>query len=261
MPDWLGLKGRVALVTGATRGNGFAIAEGLAGAGARVVVTSRSAADADRVAKMLQKKHGFPCLGLACDVSRRDQVKLLFRRIAAWKRGPVEVLVNNAGHAVVSEWWEPPLHEFEEAELERAMRAVAAVDLDGARWCTYYALPGMIRRGRGSIVFTSSTPALTGYKGTPYTEAKAALLGLMRDVAREYGPQGIRANAIAPGNIRTEWLEKIAPAERRRLEQENALRRFGEPEEIARVVLFLASDLSSFVTGETLIVDGGTLIR
>lgn len=194
-------------------------------------------------------------------MARRDQVKRLFRRIKAWDEGPLQAVVCNAGYPIVPQWWDSPLHELSEEDADRAFAQVAATDLAGSRWCTYYALPHLLARKSGSLVYTSSTPALTGYQGTPYTEAKAGVLGLMRDVARTYGPNGIRANAIAPGNIRTEWLEKIAPAERKRLERENPLRRFGEPEEIAKVVLFLASDLSSFVTGETIIVDGGTVVR
>jgi 3-oxoacyl-[acyl-carrier protein] reductase len=188
-------------------------------------------------------------------------VSSAIKKVMDWAPGPLAALVNNAGHEIVPDWWSKPLHKLPPAEVEKAVRAVAAVDLDGARWMTYHALPLFLKARRGSFVYVSSTPALAGYQGFPYTEAKAAVLGLMRDVARVYGPKGIRANAVAPGNIRTSWLEKVSPKERKALETENPLRRFGEPREVATAILFLASNLSSFVTGETIVVDGGTVIR
>lgn len=259
--DLFGLRGRPVLVTGATRGNGLAIAERLAQVGAHVAVTSRHAKDAAQVAKGLSKRFGVESLGKACDVGKPADVERLFRALDGWSEEPLAALVNNAGHPLVDSWWDTPLHEMSIEEMEEATGKVAAVDLVGSRLCTFHALPRMMKARRGSIVFTSSTPALSGYKGFPFTEAKAAVLGLMRDVARAYGPYGIRSNAIAPGNIRTEWLTQISPQERDRLERENPLQRFGEPREVADVALFLASDLSSFVTGETIVVDGGTVIR
>jgi 3-oxoacyl-[acyl-carrier protein] reductase len=260
-PDPFGLAGAVAIVTGATKGVGAATSEALASVGAHVVTVSRHEEEALASAERLQKKYKRPALGLEADVADRSQVKALFRSIDAWGQGAPRVLVNNAGLPIVPAWWDTPLHRMPEKELDKAFRAVMDVDLAGSRWCTYYALPRMMKQRRGSIVYTSSTPAISGYKGTAYTEAKAAILGLMRDVAREYGPSGIRANAIAPGNVRTGWLDRLSAKARRILEKENPLRRFGEPAEIANVALFLASDLSSFVTGETILVDGGTVMR
>jgi NAD(P)-dependent dehydrogenase (short-subunit alcohol dehydrogenase family) len=259
--ELFGLAGRVALVTGATKGVGQATADVLAAAGTHVVLTSRHEEEALAAADALQKKYQRPTLGVACDITHREQVKRLFKRIDDWGQGPLQVLVNNAGHPIVDTWWDTPLHQMAETELEKAIAAVAATDLHGSRWCTYYALPRMLKRKKGSIVFTASTPAIAGYKGLPYTEAKAAILGLMKDTARAYGPMGVRANAIAPGNIRTAWLDELSTRERKLLEKENPLRRFGEPREVAHTILFLASDMSSFITGETLIVDGGTVIR
>lgn len=259
--ELFGLAGRVAVVTGATKGVGAAAADVLAAAGAHVVLTSRHEEEALAAADGLQKKYQRPALGVSCDGTQREQVKRLFKQIDDWGEGPLQVLINNAGYPIVPEWWNTPLHKLPELELEKAIKAVSAADLHGSRWCTYYALPRLIKRKKGSIVFTSSTPALVGYQGIPYTEAKAGLLGLMRDVAREYGPMGIRANAIAPGNIRTGWLDEISAKERKRLEKENPLRRFGETREVAHTLLYLASDMSSFVTGQTVVVDGGTVMR
>lgn len=259
--DPFGLSNRLVLVTGGTQGIGRAVADAFAQAGAHVAVTSRRAEKAERAAADIKKKSGGRAAGFACDVADRRAVEALFQSLDRWHPGPIATVANIAGHEVVEGWWSKRLHELAPEEVEEATRTVAGVDLAGARWATYFAVPRMLRAGRGSLVYVSSTPALTGYQGFPYTEAKAAVLGLMRDVARAYGPKGIRANAVAPGNIRTGWLEKVPPAERRALEKENPLRRFGEPAEVASAVLFLASDLSSFVTGETLIVDGGTFMR
>jgi len=257
--DPLGLKDRVVVVTGATRGIGLATVDVFASAGARVVVASRKPRDCERVAAAAARRHKTKALGVACDVSDPKSVKDLFRQAAEWDQGPVESVLCVAGHPIVPRWWDVPLHQLTREEVVEGPRKVAAVDLEGSRLCTYYALPHMLREGRGSFVYVSSTPALAGYKGTAYTEAKAALLGLMRDVARAYGPRGIRANAIAPGNIRTEWLDQLTAAERRVLEKENPLRRLGEPHEVGQLIAFLASERSSFITGQTIVIDGGTV--
>jgi 3-oxoacyl-[acyl-carrier protein] reductase len=132
----------------------------------------------------------------------------------------------------------------------------------GSVYCTFEALPLMTARRSGSIIYISSTPALEGYQGGPYTMAKAAVLGMMRDVAREYGKDNIRANALALGNIQTPaTFEQLDSASRQALAAEAPLRRWGMPDEVGNAALFLASDLSSFITGQVLVVDGGTLRR
>lgn len=259
--DPFGLKDRTVLITGGTSGIGLACAHAFAGVGASVVLTSRTTSKAAAVAKELQKKYDVPVAGLGCEVGESASVKAMVARLAKRSKGTLAAVVNNAGHELVADWWSTPLHKMAPAELQKAVRAVAAVDLEGSRWVSYYTLPLFLKQKQGSFVYVSSTPAITGYQGFPYTEAKAAILGLMRDMARGYGPDGIRSNAVAPGNIRTSWLDKVSPKERKKLEKENPLRRFGEPAEVANVILFLASEQASFVNGETLIVDGGTVIR
>ena len=244
-----GLAGQVALVTGSTRGIGRATACELARYGAAIVITSHHPGDATEVADELGREYGVPTLALQADVADRASV------------GRLDIVVNNAGFPVESRLWDTPLHEIPAETLGEWFRTVADVDLGGARNVTHATLPTLMRQHSGTYVFVSSTPALSGHKATPYTEAKAAVLGLMRDVAFNYGRHGIRANAVAPGNIRTGWFDGLAADEQKRLADEPYLKRWGEPEEVARAILFLASPLSSYITGQTLVIDGGKVIH
>lgn len=257
----LGLAGAVVLVTGSTRGIGRATAARLASVGAHVVATGRQEAEARSVANQITKESGVEAMGVACDVSNPDAVAALFGHIDAWGKGPLRGVVNNAGYPFRLDWWDRTLDEFSPEEAVAAFRAVAAVDLDGARLCTYHALRRFRASEGGSLVYVSSTPALTGYKGTPYTEAKAAVLGLMRDVARSHGRHGVRSNAVALGNIATQHMAAYTEADREALGAEASLGRWGTTDEAADAILFLVSDLARFITGQTLIVDGGTVMR
>jgi len=256
------LDGRYALVTGGSRGIGEGVAETLAAAGCHIAVASRHRAECQTVADRISATHGVRSLAAACDVSSRKSVAELFTELRAWSSGRLDVLVCNAGYPFVPEIWNTPLDATPADQLERWYRAAFETDTLGSVFCTYEALPLMKAAGRGSIVFVSSTPALEGFQGTPYTIAKAAVLGLMREVAREYGRARIRANALALGNIKTAaTYDSLDARTRDAMAAESALGRWGLPEEVGRVVLFLASDLSSFVTGQTLVVDGGALRR
>ncbi|MEE8409040.1 MAG: SDR family NAD(P)-dependent oxidoreductase [Myxococcota bacterium] len=256
----MGLPGQVALVTGATRGIGQATAYELARYGTAVVVVSPHGDDAVRVADDIAHTCGARALGLAADVTDYRRLRACVDEVREWG-GRLDILVNNAGFPVVDALWNTPLHEIPGAELDAWFRKVADVDLSGSRNMTHAVLPTMMEQEAGVIVFVSSTPALTGHKATPYTEAKAGVLGLMRDVAFNYGKYNIRANAVAPGNIATAWAEKLPAEERQALAAEAPLGRWGEPAEVAKAILFLASPLSSFVTGQTLVIDGGKVIR
>lgn len=257
--DLLGLRGKVCLVTGGTQGIGLSVAERFAQAGGSIIVSSRHLAKGEKVAAKIAKRHRVPALALAADVADAKDVRRMFSEIREWGQGPVHALACVAGYPVDPALWETPLHKMTPQQLTDGFRSVYETDLQGSRFCAYHALKQMVPERAGSLVFVSSTPALAGYKGPAYTEAKAGLLGLMRDLSRSYGPYGIRSNAIAPGNIRTKWLDQISAKDRRALEKENPLRRFGETREVADTILFLSSRLAAFVTGQVLVVDGGTV--
>jgi NAD(P)-dependent dehydrogenase (short-subunit alcohol dehydrogenase family) len=247
------LGGKVALVTGGDRGLGRAIAKGLAEAGARVWITSENS---QAVALAVEElcAEGLAIEGECCDV--RDDVaqRTLVHNITD-RAGGLDIVVANAG---VSD-----AMRGSGQGLDDDYRRVMAINLDGVVSLCSAVVPAMRARGGGSIVMIASLAGLRGNRALgPYALAKAALAQLARNLAVEYGPDNIRANAIAPGFIRTELAAPLLADEAfmaRRL-QNTPLRRPGEPHEVAAAALFLASAGGAFVTGHTLVVDGGTLI-
>ncbi|MDQ7053155.1 MAG: SDR family NAD(P)-dependent oxidoreductase [candidate division KSB1 bacterium] len=256
-----GLSGRYVFISGSTRGIGRAIAQLFAECGSHVAVNGRHPEEVAELAENLHATFGQKTLACPGDVSRLEVVKELFQKIARWSDGRLDVLVCNAGYPLREDLWQTPLHAMDDDKLVQGFEEVRRVDLDSARFCVREALRLMIPRGRGSIIFISSTPALTGYRGTAYTEAKAAILGLMRDVAAEYARYHIRANALALGNIRSGWYHHLQEDERHEHAKESPLGRWGTPEEVAGAVAFLASDLAGYITGQTIVVDGGRVVR
>jgi len=262
MSGIFGLKEQVALVTGASRGIGRAIAETLAEAGCDVAVTSRNAEESRRVAEEIGRARSVRTVGLRADVSNQESVRGLYLQLCTWSSDRLDILVCNAGYPMRPEIWNTPLHATPPAKLAAWYQEVFNTDALGSMLCTFEALPLMMSKRGGRILYIASTPALEGYRGAPYTMAKAAVLGLMRDVAREYGKYNIRANALALGNIRTPaTFDQLDKAGQEALAAEAPLRRWGAPEEVGKTALFLVSDLSSFVTGQVLVVDGGTVRR
>jgi 3-oxoacyl-[acyl-carrier protein] reductase len=249
------LKGQTSIVTGSTKGNGRAIAELFSAQGSNVVIIGRNPGEVDTAVREIEEKYGTQPLGLRADIASDEDVESMVRTVVQRYHGRIDILVNNAGYPIRDELWDRPFHEITEKDLKEIM----AVDTFGTFRCCVKILPIMMTQRSGVIINIASTPAVAGYdKGAPYTIAKAAVLGITKHIAWEYGPYGIRCNTIAPGTIATanNW-DRLTEGERRELVSGIPLRRAGRPEDIAGAALMLASEYSSFINGETIIVDGG----
>jgi NAD(P)-dependent dehydrogenase (short-subunit alcohol dehydrogenase family) len=250
---YFGLTGKVVLLTGATGGIGIAMADAFGSAGASLIVTGNEEEQCDSLVSRLRKS-GVSAWGEACDVRDREALTD-FARVAEERFGRIDVLVANAGIVPHS----GPLGEADDEAWERAFD----VNLrHGAQLASLLA-PGMAARRDGCLIFTSSIAGLRGNKAIGlYGLTKAALSQLARNLAVEWGPANIRANTIAPGLIATSWAEDLLSndAARQRRIGLTPLRRIGQPWEVAAAALFLASAGAGFITGQTLVVDGGTVI-
>jgi NAD(P)-dependent dehydrogenase (short-subunit alcohol dehydrogenase family) len=251
------LEGKKALVSGAGRGIGRSVALAFAENAAQVALVSRSKADVESTAKQIEEKFHSKQVPLAGDVSFKEGSVEIVKR-ALTELGRIDILVCAAGYPMDSRIWEKSIHEVEEEEIKR----IFEVDVLGSFRLVKQILPQMITQKEGVIILFSSTPAIAGYgKGGAYTISKAANLGLVKEIAAAYGQYNIRAYAIAPGNIRTEaTYNPLSPDERAALASEASMKRWGEPAEVADVVVALASNKMRFVTGQTLVVDGGTVM-
>jgi NAD(P)-dependent dehydrogenase (short-subunit alcohol dehydrogenase family) len=249
-PDLFNLTGKRALVTGATRGIGLAAARALAGRGAAVAVTGRKPETVEQAVGLL-RDGGAEAHGVVCHQGDPAAIDILFAQLDALTFSPDVVVVNAATNPVMG-----PLAEV---ALD-AWRKILDVNLTGALLTAQAAARRMAARKRGSIVFISSVAGLEPIPGLgAYSVSKAGLLGLMRALAGELGPQGVRVNALAPGLVETRFAQALF--EDRSAYQgflsRTPLGRHGQPEDVAGAVVFLASEASAWVTGQTLIVDGG----
>jgi len=247
------LAGQVVLVTGGSRGIGAATARAASVAGATVAIGYREDADAaSAVVNGIRETEG-EAEAFQADVSDPAEAK---RMVAAVEDsfGRIDGLVNNAGIMPSS-----PLVDMSDEEWDAVLRT----DLFGPFYCSRAALPGMVQRGSGSIVMISSRLGQIGWPELAhYSAAKAGLLGLTKSMAREYGPQGVRVNAVAPGFTITDMTRDIVDTEsgRRRL-AELPSRRFPEPENVAAAVLFLLTDAAALFHGQTLNPNGGGFMQ
>ncbi len=240
-------KGKVAYVTGAGRGIGLAIAKRLAEEGADVVCLSATEANAKKAAREVQAL-GRKAIGIGCDVSNSEQVQEAFER-ASKELGPPNYLINNAGIAK-----DQLIVRMKDEDWDRVMD----VNLKGAFLCTRQATRDMMKARFGRIVNVSSIIGLGGQVAQAnYAASKAGLLGLTMSVAKELGGRGITCNAVAPGYIVTDMTDELPEQFKTWAAETAPVKRLGTPEDIAGVVSFLCSEDASFITGQTLVIDGG----
>jgi 3-oxoacyl-[acyl-carrier protein] reductase len=238
------LTGQTAFVTGSTRGIGLAIARLLHQAGARVAIVGRDLARAEAVAAEL----GDRAAAVACDVADASQVDAAIAS-AETALGPITVLVNNAGLTR-----DNLLIRLSDADWDQVLDA----NLKGAFHTMRSVARGMMKRRQGRIINITSVVGIMGNKGQAnYAASKAGLIGLTKSVAQEYASRDVLVNCVAPGFIETDMTAALPPEASAALLSAIPLGRFGQPEEIAGAVLFLASDLARYITGHVLVVDGG----
>ena len=242
------LQNKVAIITGGSRGIGFATAEKFLQEGATVILTASSPANAEKAAAKLQEKYpGAKVAGISPDLSSLESVKAAFAEVVA-KFGGVDILVNNAG---VSE--RTPFLNYTEELFDNVMDLNVKGVFNASRVAAEY----MAEKGAGVILSTSSMVSIYGQtSGFAYPASKFAVNGLTLSLARELGPQGIRVNAVAPGITETDMMKAVPKEMIDPLIAQVPLRRLGQPEDIANAFAFLASDEASYITGVVLSVDG-----
>ncbi len=247
------LSGKVALVTGSTRGIGKSIAEEMARAGAKVVVSSRKAEACEQVRAEFEKQ-GYEVLAQACNVSRKEELQALVdATVKRW--GRIDIAVSNAA----SNPYYGPLAAIPDDAFDKIFNN----NVKSVLWLAAMTLPGMAERGGGSYITVGSIGGIIANTVIgAYGMSKAADHMLVKNLAAEWGPKNVRVNAIAPGLIKTDFAKALWEDPQRRKEREAAtpLRRLGEPRDIGGVAAFLASEAAAFITGQCIVADGGVTI-
>ena len=246
----MNLSGKVAVVTGGTRGIGRSISLSLAAAGAHVLFAYRSAGTAAE--HLTEELHtlGVQAMGIQCDVSDFDAAKALISAADPW--GGVDILVNNAGITQ-----DGLLMRMSKDAFDR----VIDTNLNGTFHCMRHAAPVMVRKKAGRILNITSVVGLRGNAGqVNYAASKAGIIGMTLSAAKELGARGITVNAIAPGFIETDMTGAMGDDVRGGLLERTSLKRLGRPSDVANLAVFLASDLAAYITGQVISVDGGLTI-
>jgi NAD(P)-dependent dehydrogenase (short-subunit alcohol dehydrogenase family) len=248
------LTGKVAVITGSSRGIGEAIAHEMADHGAKVVITSRNLGPCEDVAAAINAKHPDHAIAVASSLSSKESLQAMVDAgVAAF--GPIDILVCNAASN--------PHYGPMETITDEQLRKTLDHNIVSQHWLITMVAPGMRARKSGSIILVSS---IGGLRGSPiigaYCITKAADIQLVKNLAREFGPHNVRINAIAPGLVKTDFAKALwENPENLKASTSNAcLGRIGEPHEIAGAAVYLASGASSFMTGQTLVIDGGVVV-
>jgi NAD(P)-dependent dehydrogenase (short-subunit alcohol dehydrogenase family) len=246
------LENKVAIVTGASRGIGKAIAQAFAREGSAVTICGRKQEALDEVASECEGLVG-PVLPVVCHVGRAVEIQSLVETTSR-QFGHIDILVNNAATNIAQE----PVLQVDEAKFDKMIE----INLKGAFRLTQAVAPGMCERGSGCIINVASISGIRPqYHGMLYSMTKAALIMMTKSYAQELGPSGVRVNAIAPGLIRTllseyYWKDETKLAQ---ILARQPIRHLGEPEEVAEMAVLLAGDRASYITGQVLVIDGGRL--
>ena len=247
------LSGKVALLTGASKGMGLAMAEGLAEHGARVVVSSRKLDQCEAACAAINAQCGDgAATAIACNIGYKEQLEALVAETRE-RLGPIDILVANAG---INPFY-GPMSEIPDSAFDKIMNS----NVRSNHWLAHMVAPDMVANGGGSMMITSSTGAFNGSLtlGT-YSISKLADIALVRNLALEYGPHGVRVNAICPGLIKTDFARALwdNPEAKHNAETQTPLRRLGESDDLKGIAVFLAASASAYVTGQAIAVCGGT---
>lgn len=252
MRNLFNLRGKVALITGSSSGMGKAIAEALGTHGATVIISSNDAAGCEKVALEFREK-GIAAYHIPCDITKKAEIDYLIET-ALFNTGKIDIQVSCVGMAKAG-----PFADISGADFDRTMQ----INLQSGMYLTQKVLPQMVERQDGAIIYLASIAAVRGNKNIGlYGISKAGLVQLAKNLAVEYGPDNIRVNTISPGLIDTPFSQSLLAQQafmQKRLEL-TPLRRVGQPEDVAGVAVMLASKAGAFITGQNIIVDGGTTV-